>query len=85
MIKSALKRVTVVLPPLNEKGLEFYESKDDDDLQQIQAMIGQEREVCMITLDDENNVSHFSIRTEESVVTIFDDRFDGEVELVWSF
>ena len=84
MIKSALKRVTVVLPLLNEKGLKFYGSKDDDDLQQIQAMIGQEREVCMITLDDENNVQHFCIRTEESVVTIFDDLFDGEVELVWS-
>lgn len=85
MIKSALKRVTVVLPPLNKKGLEFYESKDDNDLQEIEAMVGKEREVCMINLNDNNEVEHFCIRTEESVVTIWSDRFDGEVELVWSF
>ena len=85
MIKSALKRVTVVLPPLNETGREFYGGKGDNDLQEIEAMVGKVREVCSMTLDDDNNVQHFCIRTEDSVVTIFDDRFDGEVELVWSF
>lgn len=85
MIKSALKRVTVVLPTLNERGREFYESKDDNDLQEIEAMVGKEMEVCSITIDDNNNIAHFCIRTEESLVTIWDDRFDGTVELVWSF
>lgn len=85
MIKSKLSKVVAVLPPLNQKGLEFYESKDDDDLQQIQTMIGQEREVCMISMDDNGNVDHFCIRTEDSLVTIFDDRFDGDIVLKWVF